>query len=46
MTKKIYCKQEDRAEARAVKVRIIKAPLVDSEVLKSIVFNRARAIVL
>jgi len=45
MTKKISC-QNSEAGKTALKVKIIKAPLVDSNELKRIVFSRSRALVL
>jgi hypothetical protein len=45
MTKSIVC-QNLKKQAQSVRVRIIKAPLVDSGVLKQILAQRQRALVL
>ncbi len=45
MTKNINFKKT-KAEIYPVKVRIIKAPLVDTKELRQIIFARARALVL
>jgi len=45
MTKKIKC-QPFRANSHAVKVRIVKAPLVDTNELRNVISGRARALVL
>jgi len=45
MTKSIFC-QNPKKQAQSIKVRIIKAPLVDSSVLKQILAQRQRALVL
>lgn len=44
MTLKIYCQTKTKIEP--VKVRVIKAPLVDSRQLQAIIYQRSRAIVL
>ncbi|MDD5031622.1 MAG: hypothetical protein PHR36_01090 [Patescibacteria group bacterium] len=46
MTKKIECQALSSEEAQDIKVKIIKAPLVDSRQLRRIIFSRARALVL
>jgi len=46
MTKKIKCETKIALQPETVKVRIIKAPLVDTEELRSIIFARTRALVL
>jgi len=45
MTKSIFC-QKFIKRAQPVKIRVIKAPLVDSNVLKEILAQRQRAVVL
>jgi hypothetical protein len=45
MTKKIKCNNYFK-KSEKVKVRIIKAPLVDTKELRDIIFARTRAIVL
>lgn len=45
MAKLIFCKNSKK-QAQSVRVRIIKAPLVDSGVLKQILAQRQRALVL
>lgn len=45
MFKKISCLSRDK-QAQKIKVRIIKAPLVNTQMLRSIVMSRQRAIVL
>ncbi len=45
MTKKIQC-QIRKEKAELVKVRIIRAPLVNTTELKSVIANRARALIL
>jgi len=44
MTKKIQCLT--KTETQSVKVKIIRAPLVDNTQLRRIIFARARAIIL
>ncbi len=46
MTLKIYCQAKTKIEAAPVKVKIIKAPLVDNNQLQTIIYQRTRAIVL
>ncbi len=48
MTKKIKCKSTSCSGRKAgkVKVRVIKAPIVDNDDLRNIIFSRARAVVL
>jgi len=45
MTKSIFCQNLNK-HAQSVRVRVIKAPLVDSGVLKQILAQRQRALVL
>ncbi|MFA4941275.1 MAG: hypothetical protein WC582_01595 [Patescibacteria group bacterium] len=45
MTKKIQC-QNSEAGKIALRVKVVKAPLVDSEQLRRIVSARSRALVL
>jgi len=45
MTVKIKC-QIKKAAKEGLKIKIIKAPLVDSLKLKQVIFDRARALVL
>jgi len=45
MTKSIFCKNLKK-QAQSVKVRIIRAPLVDSGILKQILAQRQKALVL
>ena len=45
MTKSIFCRKSN-AQAQQVKVRVIKAPLVDSRVLREVLAQRQRALVL
>jgi len=46
MTKKIQCQTNSKQENHNVKVKVIKAPLVDSLQLRSVIYQRARAVVL
>jgi len=46
MTKKVTCQPNYKSRAAKIRVRIIKAPLVNSEELKSILLARTRALVL
>jgi len=46
MTKKIQCQPISETKAHYIKVKVIKAPLVDSLQLRSVIYQRARAIVL
>ncbi|MEA3463891.1 MAG: hypothetical protein U9R14_02350 [Patescibacteria group bacterium] len=46
MTKKIQCQSIFSKETRRIKVRVIRAPLVDSLQLRSVIYQRARAVVL
>jgi len=43
---KINCQTKTKTNAQKVKVRIIKAPVVNSRELKQIMFARAKAVVL
>jgi len=45
MTKSIIC-QDTRKQVQNIRVRIIKAPLVDSGILKQVLAQRQRALVL
>lgn len=45
MIKSIIC-QSPRKQAQNIKVRVIKAPLVDTEILKEIMAQRQRALIL
>ncbi|MFH1255059.1 MAG: hypothetical protein V1667_01130 [bacterium] len=45
MTKSIFCRNS-KNKAQSVRVRVIKAPLVDSAILKQILSQRQRALVL
>ena len=46
MTKKIDCQGEQKYTDKAIKVRIIKAPLVNTRELRQVLTARARALVL
>ena len=46
MTKKIKCETKTDLPVKTVRVRIIKAPLVNTEELRNIIFARERALVL
>jgi|GEM_PF-1913114 len=46
MTRKIKCETTRENKNHSVKVKVIKAPFVDSIQLRSIIYNRARALVL
>ncbi len=46
MTKKIQCQIRPEKEIEPIKVRIIKAPLVNTAQLKDIIAARARALIL
>ena len=46
MTQKIQCQRKTETETQSVKVKIIRAPLVDSNELRRVIFARARAVVL
>ncbi|MCU0679276.1 MAG: hypothetical protein MUC28_02395 [Planctomycetes bacterium] len=46
MTKKILCEDKVCVSAKPVRVRIIKAPIVNTIELRRVVFARARALVL
>ncbi len=45
MTKSIFC-QNSKKQAQSVRVRVIKAPLVDSGILRQVLEQRQRALVL
>jgi len=45
MTKKIKC-QSGKADRKSVRVRVIKAPLVNTDELRTIVLARAKALVI
>lgn len=44
MTKKIKC--QTKSDKSRVKVKVIKAPIVDSKILNQLIFARAKALVL
>ena len=46
MIKKIQCYPADKLEMERLRVRVIKAPLVDTEELRKIIFARTKAVVL
>ena len=46
MPKIIQCVSKTKTESQNIRVKVIKAPLVDSNQLRKIIFSRARAIVL
>ncbi|MFH1523194.1 MAG: hypothetical protein ABIE43_05265 [Patescibacteria group bacterium] len=49
MTQKIQCQSRSfgtKTEAQTIRVKVIKAPLVDSGQLRQVIFARARAVVL
>ena len=46
MVKKILCQTKTKTEIKPVKVKIIKAPLVDTKELREIIYARTRALVL
>jgi len=46
MEKQFNCKIKNVSQPGAVKVRIIKAPLVDSQQLKEVLFARAKAVII
>ncbi|MCK5062172.1 hypothetical protein KAR28_06540 [Candidatus Parcubacteria bacterium] len=46
MTKKINCQDKQKQRGNLIKVRIIKAPLVNTRELKQVLTARARALVL
>ncbi len=46
MTKKIKCETSHGNKNHSVKVKVIKAPFVDSIQLRNVIFQRARALVL
>ena len=46
MTKKIQCQSIFSKKTHRVKVRVIRAPLVDGLQLRSVIYQRARAVVL
>ena len=46
MILKIYCQAKTKIKAAPVKVRVIKAPLVDNKQLQTVIYQRTRAIVL
>ena len=46
MTKQIQCRTENQQNKQSIRIRVIKAPLVDTRILKSIISERARAIVI
>jgi hypothetical protein len=43
---KIKCKTKIKEDSKKLRVKIIKAPLVNTEQLKQIIFFRSRAVVL
>jgi len=46
MTKSIKCLPSAEREEKQIRVKVIKAPLVDTQQLRRILFDRARALVL
>jgi len=46
MTKKIKCEPQIVSQAEKVRVRVIRAPIVDTKELKTLIFSRGRALVL
>lgn len=46
MTKKIQCQATTGDKTKSIKIKVVRAPLVDSFQLRNVVFERARAIVL
>jgi hypothetical protein len=46
MIKQIQCKRVNQIGRQNIKVRIIKAPLVDTTILRSVISERARAVVI
>ena len=46
MTKKIQCQSNSNKETHNVRVKVIRAPLVDTLQLRSVIYQRARAVVL
>jgi hypothetical protein len=46
MTKRISIKPEIKLQAENIRIKIIKAPLVNTEQLRSILYFRSRAVVL
>lgn len=46
MVKKIQCQSTVNKKVQNVKVKIIKAPLVDSMQLRTVITERARAVVI
>ncbi len=45
MTKQVQCKMGE-SNKQSLRIRVIKAPLVDSRILRNIISERAKAIVL
>ena len=45
MTKQVQCRTEQLGK-QSLRVRVIKAPLVDSRILRDIISERAKAIVI
>ncbi len=43
---KIKCKNKNKEEARRIRVKVLKAPFVDSEILRQVISERSRAIVI
>ncbi|MBU0636635.1 MAG: hypothetical protein ABH818_00560 [Patescibacteria group bacterium] len=46
MVKSIQCQSIIKKEAKNLRIRVIKAPLVHTKELRQILFDRARALVL
>ena len=46
MTRKIKCETTRKNKNHSVRVKVIKAPFVDSIQLRNVIYNRARALVL
>ena len=46
MTQKVACQSNKENQVAKIRVRIIKAPLVNSDELRSVILARAKALVL
>ncbi len=46
MSKQIQCKKISQDTRYNIRVKIIKAPLVDTKILRSVITERARALVI
>jgi len=46
MTLNVQCKNANQLKKQNVRVKIVKAPLVDTRILRSVILQRAQAVVI